>query len=551
MPLSLDFLLRIKTLGLRSARYTAGRLGSLLLYVFKHPLKSIWWCVKMYFTLMLLVLFLAFSFGSFANPLCPAGSQFDPIHGCYVTAPIKQAYRVTWEGVSGEPAESFSAAFASFGSKYALSTTTNGQDGFCTTTTTTSRTVSLNSIDAFTVYFTKETRTSVSYSTTTPGVTCPTFTPTLQSTPGHAYPTSAGTVPYCPPDGKPEFLNKVQIGGIWVCAIPKPTENNCFKSPNFALANQYHFDPSKMGYGTVCVTADNGDQCPWKEMAGSSGVFQPDTEATNPCLETPPPPPSSPLDPPKDPEKCMPGGNGMKICLADPNEKCVPNSTGALSCEDSCGYQNDVFMCFTPPDIPSTPNDPDPKPKPPVDDDIDSPDKPLMDMIKGDFKQIQRGVESRVDGLSVDIQNMAAQSKADGDKLAKAAGTGNKLLNSINQNTADTVKELKKLTDDESNPQPNYEEVELGTKNDWEQRNFGSIIAGHGESLLSKPMFVAVNNFFTASFTGSCPTWSVSVWAFDIEINQFCSATMNNIWPYIRAIVLLVFGLIAFREAFL
>ena len=538
----------VTNLAIRFISYLLNKLKYLALHILKHPLGTIWWCIKMYFALMLLTLFVACSFGAMSAEVCPPGTNVMAGIGCSVAAKEGINYKAE-RGTDKASGQSAGEALSNFVKVYTAKTTVCKGTGVETRSADGPPKLGggpVHYTGAFTAKFVctwtqispitreNETLTSESKSDIS-GITI---------SPGKGF--------ECPPDGPAWSLyERLIYTGPEAAVCVKPFPNNCFKSPDFELANQYHFDPLSEGKGNVCVLNDKAEKCPWKELPGSNGVFQPDLENTDLCDLKDPPPLSDPSEKPKDPEKCVPGGNGMKVCIADPNEKCAVNSTGAMSCPDSCGYFNGEFMCFTEPDIPDDPNTPPKKPVPKPDDNITDPFKKMADMNKQDLKEIQRGVESRLEGFNVSMDNALGELVAQGKNADKAAGVGNKLLNSINQNTADTVKELKKLNGDESNPQPNYEETELGEKNDWKARNFGTVMKAAAESILDKPIFQAIDGYFDVSFGGSCPTWSVSVWVFEVEINQFCEQSFQSIFPLIRNVVILIFSILAFRVAFL
>lgn len=546
------FPVAVINLFIRFFNYLLNKLKYLALHILKHPLGSIWWCIKMYFALMLLTLFVACSFGAMASTQLPCPNGTTPMDGVGCTVPAKQgsmykAVRAPDSGSGPTPSD----ALTSFIQSYTSKTTpckTNGSETRSIVGTPSLGGGPVNFSASMTV---KYTCTWTQYNSATQKYDTLTSNTQLSLTGISITPNKGFT---CPPEGPAwsEYLQLIITGAdSAVCAKPFEFDNTCFKEPDFQLSNQYHFDPTSAGAGNVCVENDSGKKCSWIELPGNGGVFQPDLSPSNPCESTPPPPDSNPADKPQDPEKCTAGGNGMKVCKADPNEKCVVNSTGAMSCPDSCGFMNGEFMCFTEPDIPDDPNEPPKKPVPEPDDNITDPLKKMPDMNKQDLKEIQRGVESRLDSFSVSMDNALGELAAQGKNAEKAAGIGNKLLNSINQNTADTVKELKKLTGDESNPQPNYEETELGEKNDWQVRNFGTVMKAAADKILEKPMFQAIDGYFDVSFGGTCPTWNVSVWVFEVEINQFCDQSFQAILPLIRNVVILIFSILAFRVAFL
>lgn len=540
---------------IRFFQYLLNKLKHLALHILKHPLGTIWWCIKMYFALMLLTLFVACSFGAAAEPPagfhCAVGTPMQGV-GCTVDAPKGGNYHVQWATKYTGSGKTAPEAWAKLLQSWASSTEQCMGNGNSSKKVITQRLDGPYAGQSYVGSFTGE--TSCSYTEYNPATQKDEsrFTKSNSSYTGISVESRNGF--YCPPEG-PAFAGFLRLvptsANTSVCAKDYDKVNNCFTQPDFQIGNQYHFDPKSEGQGKVCVMSDSGEKCPWKEMPGSNGMFQPDIENKDSCELDPPPLDSTPAPKPQDPEKCTAGGNGMKVCKADPNEKCSVNSSGAMSCPDSCGFMNGEFMCFTEPDIPDDPNMPDKKPVPKPDDNITDPLKKMPDMNKQDLKEIQRGVESRLEGFNASMENALGELAAQGKNAEKASGVSNKLLNSINQNTADTVKELKKLTGDESNPQPNYEETELGEKNDWQVRNFGTVMKAAADKILEKPMFQAIDGYFDVSFGGTCPTWSASVWVFEVEINQFCDQSFQAILPLIRNLVILIFSFLAFRVAFL
>lgn len=88
---------------------------------------------------------------------------------------------------------------------------------------------------------------------------------------------------------------------------------------------------------------------------------------------------------------------------------------------------------------------------------------------------------------------------------------------------------------------------------DWENNNFGTVMEEHVDAMQGLPLFSAIDNFFVTSFGGSCPVWQETVTVMDatftVTIDQFCSSAVQNILPYIRAILMLVAGFFAWRIA--
>lgn len=248
--------------------------------------------------------------------------------------------------------------------------------------------------------------------------------------------------------------------------------------------------------------------------------------------------------PPETPEKCYQLGNGQNFCLEDPDQKCA-KIDGIMTCEAGCGTVNGEFFCFE--------NDDPEEPLPDPDDDITDPDTPLNNMIKSDFKDVLGGTESRLDILARLMSDIKTNtSKGDGNLAAKQDAT-NRLLKEISD-------KLDEEGDDEAptNPQPTYNTDKLEefvNPNDWGEKNFRTVALAFKDRLLEAPVMQAVQGFFDVALSGSCPTWQTTVnmpfgGVLNINIDQLCSETMNNIWPAIRAIIVLIFSFLAFRVAF-
>lgn len=167
--------------------------------------------------------------------------------------------------------------------------------------------------------------------------------------------------------------------------------------------------------------------------------------------------------PPEEPE-CSIAGNGMKVCPADPNEKCSSyqhEGKTFYDCPSNCGFIQDQFFCTTESD--SDGEIPDmskcfkvatgwacPPDSPTPDDNIDNPDKPLPDMNKGDFKEVNRGIETRLDATNQLLGELtgigAANNQALADLNAKLLAA-NGFLRNIEKNTADTAKNTGDIKD--------------------------------------------------------------------------------------------------------
>ncbi|HGF7227514.1 TPA: hypothetical protein AB5B86_002916 [Vibrio cholerae] len=82
-------------------------------------------------------------------------------------------------------------------------------------------------------------------------------------------------------------------------------------------------------------------------------------------------------------------------------------------------------------------------------------------------------------------------------------------------------------------------------------RNFSTVLKSHVDQMKNTDMYQSLSGFFSVSFNGDCSpiTFDFTVYSesFNISIDPFCNLT---IWPYIRAVVMCVFGFFAFRVGF-
>lgn len=132
--------------------------------------------------------------------------------------------------------------------------------------------------------------------------------------------------------------------------------------------------------------------------------------------------------PPPDKPTCWQSKNNLKMCQADPDEKCVViNST--QQCQAGCGFINGDFFCSEKTDDPLLPPKANPdKQLPEPDDNITTPEKPIDQLVKGDFKDVQRGVETRLNAVNTGIGN-----------LENSVDTGNELMGSIKGTLEDSL----------------------------------------------------------------------------------------------------------------
>jgi len=83
-------------------------------------------------------------------------------------------------------------------------------------------------------------------------------------------------------------------------------------------------------------------------------------------------------------------------------------------------------------------------------------------------------------------------------------------------------------------------------------KTFTGVLTSFVDTMKTKPFYAASTGFFNVNVGGgSCPTWSTHVWVFQVTIDQQCSTAMENIWPFISAMIMLCASFLAFRWAFL
>ncbi|MEJ6018499.1 hypothetical protein ACTG22_06345 [Aeromonas caviae] len=163
-----------------------------------------------------------------------------------------------------------------------------------------------------------------------------------------------------------------------------------------------------------------------------------------------------------------------------------------------------------------------------------------------------------IEGVGKDIQGAIKQSGGGGSgasmgQLATA--------NAIKEGNA-TLQEISDKLDEQQNPEP---PVKPGTdlaadasgiheSNDWGQRNFGTVLTANAERFKALPVFSLPSTFFNANIAGgSCPSYTGSFTlfgtSFDVSFDAFCSQTVMSVMPYIRAVVMMLFGWLAWRIA--
>lgn len=222
------------------------------------------------------------------------------------------------------------------------------------------------------------------------------------------------------------------------------------------------------------------DQGPFQAENGNNYCYYPAATPDNDDGEDCPPDTIGDCDIPDEPQ-CSTGGNGMEVCEADPNEKCSSyehEGKTFYDCPTGCGFIQDQLFCTTEPDsdgeIPDMSNcfkvatgwacPPD---SPTPDDNIDNPEKTLPDMTKGDFKETNKGVETRLDATNSLLGDIAGTGKATNQGIADLnakALAANGILSQIRQNTGATAGNTKDILD---LLKENSEAEPLELDNDW------------------------------------------------------------------------------------
>ena len=557
------------------------RLLSSLRYVTKHPIKTIKNILKAYLLLVLLAFCVSFLFAGMANAspdFCPDGGTYQNHpelgHICSVSAPFGQSARVykkdnsyiegSWPSVAETAVETW-----------------NTTEYWPWNGTTVTDTVTNPNIPSEPKNFNITVERRLSDGLNPDSVSTITFNVTASALPPRHY---------CPPDGSPKLLN---FGGTaphefcWAPAQEIP-ECDCSDFRGKDITGSMGERPGSLLSPSGTFTQQTPPQC----VTTKQDIVGSDTPLTCTCQvsakkwiattgptidginydrwETLPYEQGKPSgtftgvqcgkdtqipdqDPEDAPEDCFVTQNGLKWCWANEDEKCA-RVNGVLTCEPGCGTVNGDFVCVdteTP-----LPGDE----EPPVDDTVDDPTKPTSDMTKQDYKDVNRGVESRLDILNSAITKVNTTNNQNGAKIDAT----NKLLAEI----SGKIDDLGGGSGDGDFDMPDGTEdgaggigydtdrlSEFTNANDWEQKNFGTVMLAASQQLQETPIFTSVSGFFDVSLSGSCPIWSTSFTVFEQSFNftvdQQCSEVMTQIWPIIRAIIILIFSFLAFRVAIL
>lgn len=464
------------------------------------------------------------------NPdMCPLGGGYAPaLSICFVPATEASSCKITHlngrnyagDVISGNTIASYKSNLASHNrsASYPSCVTTGGQSSATSRSYTTNFDFTCDEAPPGATSFTKDytvTMNTVSYTTTKQSNgTCSystsessaskTFQMTIQLESTSAY--------QCPPESSNPSFQVFNLGPL----VTDEGYNICFYPSS---------DPG-----------NDGDDCPEGTIGGCE---------------------------PPEPD-CIIAGNGMEVCKEDPNEKCESTEqngqTVYFNCEAGCGFVNDQFLCTTEPDsdgeipdlskcfkvgnswaCPSDPTTPD--------DNIQNPEKPLPDMNKGDFKEVQKGVETRLDATNSLLGESNAIGKAIGDGIgdlnAKSLAA-NGILSAIRTNTGATAGNTKDIKD-----------ALTGDALEIEPDTAESILSGLGltgdEKFSDLEKGVISLDSYRSQFTwsagsSSCPpdrSMSLLGSSFLIDWQPYCDA-FSVLGYFVRAAAFLIAGFIAF-----
>lgn len=167
-----------------------------------------------------------------------------------------------------------------------------------------------------------------------------------------------------------------------------------------------------------------------------------------------------------------------------------------------------------------------------------------------------------IEGVGKDIQGAIREGNANaGGGGGGGASVGQmQTANAIKEGNA-TLKDISDKLDDQKEDPPvapgtalDADATSIHEANDWGSRNFGTVLQANADRFRALPVFSVPTTFFKADFGGgSCPTYSGSFTLFSsttsFEFDAFCSSAVLNVMPYIRAVVIMFFGWLAWRIA--
>lgn len=534
--------------------YLINNIVRLLKYIVTHPIKTIFFIIRLYVLFVLLIIFLVFSFASNANE--PDMSDLVPpkANGGWTATCTFDGNQIEIESVqNSHVSECLPLAIPYFDAK------ASAIPNICHTTD-------------FDPAYDGDKKLRLSKRLFRVGITsnCDTFShsTSMNVTISNSVQNTNST---CPPDISPDHIITVDTGGGNImCA--KPLIDTCPEKSDDMIGLTFNTTTTATH---ICFTnpTNPSQKCKYE---GVDGIFahpsnlkdQVPCEDDDQTIEN--------EEPPVDPEDgCFTTANG-KYCEENPNDKCNTLTVGknedgspitAMKCGNNCGEAFGTFLCA----VDSTDDQ-----MPELTDscadthfrlanptvckkDNDSVDKngdgqtDNTDLMTG-LNNIAGTNESLVEGLG----SLLDVNKAMFDKISEDKANGvdsNKILSGIAASAAATDSNVATLVDI-LKPEHGAGALDLiiptelqENKHDWQERNFFTVTRTFLEGVKSTTLYSSVNNFFKVSFSGSCPVYTTTVEAFGtITLDQWCGETMTSVWPWIQSILLLVFSFLAFRE---
>ncbi len=500
----------------KAFRFLTRKTLVVLRYVFKHPFKTLWNVFRIYCVLLLAGLCITFlASKSFAADIydMASGSVNASVTSQCETFPTLQ------EHLANINANNPSTSDTRY-TDYSLENTdrTVREDGSCQDVYTFERTFQRYSpsIGWYSPSNNKQTTSATSYGSYEEAYQCPPQNTSSQD--GTDY--TEHTIMHTLDDGSTMCFTAQSLEDVDSCNLDNPDVIGTADSPPL-----------------VCVTKADGSKCAMQKYEVNGQFAYSQNLEPSSCYEG-----EISLQPYNDPttadditgDGCQEIGNGIRACVADPTQVCN-QSTGV--CNSGCGTfdigQGPTFICLQDSDatcdptttancIISEPFDPTTPYEPPIE-----PSDPTFQTVTGTNTLINN-TNVILTGIGQGISTMGQG--LDGVKSG---------LDEIKEEMETT----KTVTFDD----------EIYTPNDYEERNYGTVLESAVNEMRNTELVTSVNEFFDVDFSGSCPIYSTSVPYINstITIDQFCSSAMGSIWPIVSAIILLVFSVLAFRVAIL
>lgn len=164
-----------------------------------------------------------------------------------------------------------------------------------------------------------------------------------------------------------------------------------------------------------------------------------------------------------------------------------------------------------------------------------------------------------IEGVGKDIQGAIREGNSSGGgasngqlQTANAIKEGNQTLQEI----SDKLDEQQEEPEAPVAPGTSFDAdaTSVHEANDWGSRNFGTVLQANADRFRALPLFTVPSTFFTADFGGTgCPSYTGSFSLLgattNFEFSAFCSSAILDVMPYIRAVVIMFFGFLAWRIA--